>query len=125
MIPRIYQTNKAGFTVDGYPLGPTPRNPDVFNHPGPLPHLTARAVKNISPLGDQIRKTESRRIASFDEQHTEELRKFYGNVEGHDGAAITWATPVESSNPEAPKPLSPADIARMHGEVELRRIRGK
>jgi hypothetical protein len=124
----IYKVDKNGFTVDGYYLG-VPKGsktiPDAFKHPGPLPQLTPRTVRALSPLGDQAKKIESRRIASFDEAHAEEMRRYYGNADGtHDGARITWANPIEPPEPPAPKILTPEEIAVLRGEETLRKMRG-
>jgi hypothetical protein len=122
-ISKIYETDKNGFTVDGYPLPKSPYKtiPDVFTHPGPLPHLKPSISKSIAPMGDQTRKALSSRIASFDEQHAKELKRYYGE----DSLRITWANPIEPAEPEQPKPLTEADIAEMHGIETLRRIHDK
>lgn len=124
----IYKTDKDGFTADGYPLGKTPRIPDAFQHPGPLPHLNTSVVRNLSPMKDQISRTKSQRIASFDERHADQMRRYYGDPQvdpRNDGAQITWATKIEQPEPEAPKPMTPEEIAIAHGQETLRRLNGR
>lgn len=131
-LPQTYRTGKSvgmpeGFTSDGYYLGPSDGQ-DVFRHPGPLPQLNSRTVRSLSPLGDQARPVRSHRVASLDEIHAEEMRKYYGDADGlNDGARITWATPIESeevTKRAAEIKLTPEQIARMWGEDSLRRLRG-
>jgi hypothetical protein len=129
--PYTYEVDEKGFTADGLFLGiskgPYKPLPDVFQHPGPLPKLSTKTVRALSPLGDHTRPTCTHQIASLDESHAEDMRRYYGDANpDNDGARITWATPVEHVEPTVEKKTPTAEeIARMHGESELRRIRGQ
>ena len=138
-IPKIYEVDPVtGYTVDGLflgiPKGPYRPMPDVYHHPGPLPQLkptsvdmrlnTRTAMDHPSPS----KRATAQRIASFDEKHAEEMRKFYGDPKldpENDGARISWATKIEPPEPEAPKVLTPEEIAILHGEDTLRKLNAR
>lgn len=124
----IYKVDpKTGFTIDGYPLGKTPRIPDPFQNPAPLPRLNSQVVRTLNPFQDQGKYSQRTRIASFDEQHVKVMRRHYGDPEKgeDDGARITWATKIEQPEPETPQPLTPEEIAQAHGQETLRRLNGR
>lgn len=132
MTPRIYETNDAGFTVDGYYLGGAPKNPDVFQHQGPLPEMKDVVVR-VHPIDDPrlssgIPLRRARRIASFDAEMTEKMRAAYGNSDidistDNDGAHITYSSRPEDKTPAPikPEPLTIEQIAEMHGQQTLSR----
>ena len=110
-IPKIYEVDPVtGYTVDGLflgiPKGPYRPMPDVYHHPGPLPQLKPTSVDmrlNTRTAMDHpsaSKRAIAQRIASFDEKHAEEMRKFYGDPKldpENDGARISWATKIAQS----------------------------
>lgn len=94
----IYQTNDAGFTSDGYYLGQS-EYINEFKHNGPLPRLSVRTMSVLNQHRDKTQKVNARRIASFDDVHAEDMRKYYGDGldSFNDGARITYAV---SNKPE-------------------------
>ena len=138
-IPKIYEVDPVtGYTVDGLflgiPKGPDRPMPDVYHHPGPLPQLKPTSVDmrlNTRTAMDHpsaSKRAIAQRIASFDEKHAEEMRKFYGDPKldpENDGARISWATKIEPPEPEIPKVLTPEEIAILHGEDTLRKLNAR